>query len=382
MIKRIRIQNYKSLRDVTVDLDPVTVLIGRSGTGKSNVVNAIRFLRDYLTQRSDRFVADREEWGRLLSATASEPKVAFTVEFEVSGVHGDFAYRLVLACAGGLGIAGLQEETLELAQQPLFSHMVGKWLHPPGMAAPPAPNGLMLGVLYGIPEVKIAHLALTKGIGCYDFPGDVLTTEPSRQRVSPGAANGLTDSADNYLAAFDAIANNLSELPTMREMHAALRKLNTSVNTVELETLQRSHIIVGHKVADAKVLSFKLVQESEGFRRFLAHLIALYQVPPKQTLVFEEPEKGIFPGALSVLAEYFRSCADRGRSQVILTTHSPQLLSHFPPEQIRVVEMDQYETKIGPVSKEQLEALKDQLLTTEELLTVDTARLDPALAKS
>jgi len=376
MIKRIRIQNYKSLRDVTVDLDPVTVLIGRSGTGKSNVVNAIRFLRDYLTQRSDQFVSDRGGWGGLVCATASQLQVAFAVEFEVPGVQGGFAYRLVFALDSRFGRAVLRGEALNLAQQLIFSHEGGKWQQPPGMAAPPLPNGLMLGVLYGIPEVKIAHLALTKGIGCYDFPSDVLSTESSPQYGPPGAANGLTDSADNYLAAFDAIANNLSELPTMREMHAALRKLNTSVNTVELETLQRSHIIVGHKVADAKVLSFKLVQESEGFRRFLAHLIALYQVPPKQTLVFEEPEKGIFPGALSVLAEYFRSCADRGRSQIILTTHSPQLLSHFPPEQIRVVEMDQYETKIGPVSKEQLEALKDQLLTTEELLTVDTARLD------
>jgi len=48
MIHRIRIQNYKSIRDVTVELSPVTVLIGRSGTGKTNFCEAIRLLRDLL----------------------------------------------------------------------------------------------------------------------------------------------------------------------------------------------------------------------------------------------------------------------------------------------------------------------------------------------
>lgn len=56
MIKSIHIQNFKSLRDVTVNLGPLTVLIGRSGTGKSNFVQAIRFLRDYLTHRNFNFL--------------------------------------------------------------------------------------------------------------------------------------------------------------------------------------------------------------------------------------------------------------------------------------------------------------------------------------
>jgi hypothetical protein len=52
MIKQIRIENFRSLVNVTVDLDPLTVLIGRSGTGKSNFVEAIRFLRDSLNVRN------------------------------------------------------------------------------------------------------------------------------------------------------------------------------------------------------------------------------------------------------------------------------------------------------------------------------------------
>jgi predicted ATPase len=38
MIKRIKIRDFKSIREVDLELDPVTVLVGRSGTGKSNIV--------------------------------------------------------------------------------------------------------------------------------------------------------------------------------------------------------------------------------------------------------------------------------------------------------------------------------------------------------
>ena len=48
MIHRFRVQNFKSIVDVDVDLSPVTVLVGKSGTGKSSFVQALRFLRDVL----------------------------------------------------------------------------------------------------------------------------------------------------------------------------------------------------------------------------------------------------------------------------------------------------------------------------------------------
>ncbi|HVC92119.1 MAG TPA: AAA family ATPase, partial [Pirellulales bacterium] len=118
-----------------------------------------------------------------------------------------------------------------------------------------------------------------------------------------------------------------------------------------------------------------IAQQSEGFRRFLAHLIALYQSPPKLVMAFEEPEKGIFPGALEVLADEFKACATQGRGQIIMTTHSPGLLDHFEPEQIRVVDLNGFETNIGPIAQEQIESVKERLLSAGELLTVDFARI-------
>ena len=63
-----------------------------------------------------------------------------------------------------------------------------------------------------------------------------------------------------------------------------------------------------------------------------------------------------------------------GHGQVILTTHSPKLLDQFDVEQIRVVELAGLETRIGLVSNEQREAIREKLLDPGELLTVDPAR--------
>ena len=124
-----------------------------------------------------------------------------------------------------------------------------------------------------------------------------------------------------------------------------------------------------------KLLPMPLDTESSGFRRFLAHLLALYQTPPKQTLIFEEPENGIFPGALATLADEFLATPDAGRGQVIFTTHSPVLLDYFDDEQIRVVELDEnLETQIGRLDPVQREVLREKVLRPGELFTVDTAR--------
>jgi predicted ATPase len=369
MIHRVRIQNFKSLRDVTVELSPVTVLIGRSGTGKSNFVQALRFLRDYLTGDEQHAMKDLGGWSYVLCATRPETaKLAFDVVFDVPGIDGQFTYSI--AFQAHKNTANLHSERLALNGSELFGQAGGQWTRAPDLVDPPPPNQRNLGRLYGIPEVRMAHIVLTKGLGCYDFPGAVLTGGA----VTP-KTNGLADDAVNYLEVYDGIATHLSEYVLIREMTAALRRLNSSVTSIDLAT-DRQRLRIGHRVGDAKVLDFALEQESEGFRRFLAHLLALYQQPAKQTVVFEEPEKGIYPGALAVLADTFQSVADSGRSQVILTPHSPQLLKHFKHDQIRVVELDGYDTKIGPLAPEQREALEEQLLTADELLTVDEARLE------
>jgi hypothetical protein len=378
MIKYVRIQSYKSLADVSVRLEPVTVLIGRSGTGKSNFVEALRWLRDYLIARNEGALQQRYgPWERVLSATAPRPLTfAFQVTFDAPNIREDFDYSLTFVQKQAQRPLQFQEEKLVLGSNVLFHLQRGKWVQVPSLAHVPTPSPPMLGALTGIQEVTIAHLVLTRGIGCYAFPDDVLT-RPG-QSPKDGQA-GLNDNGDNYLQTFVDINVNLETWHTLRGIAASLRSLKPSLKNLDLQMPLQGQVVVSHEV-EGQVLVFDVTQESEGFRRLLACLLALYQTPPKQTLIFDEPEKGIYPPGLAILAEEFKGYASKGRGQVLLTTHSLQFLDHFAAEQIRVVEMRDYTTRIGPVASEQREALRERFLAPSELLTVEQARLEGSLA--
>lgn len=378
MIHRIRIQNYKSLADVTVDLSPVTVLVGRSGTGKSNFVEAIRCLRDVLHSQT-RSQELHQHWAQIKPAMSDGCLLSFDVEFSVPGLPEHYRYQLTIS-NGQLN--PVVEERLEFGVTCLFhqqSHQAKQgrsggqppnWIVEPQLMQVPAAGPIAIGRISAISEVVIAFTALTAGIGCYSFPDKVLSGARSKEHFS-----GLNDDATDFLDTLKEIVSNLQDFTSRKNMVSALQRVNNSVSSIELNDLQNpGHVVVGHRFAN-KTLELRLSQESDGFRRFYAHLLALYQRPPKQTLIFEHPEDGIHPGALSLLAEEFLAAPSQNRGQVILTTHSPGLLDHFDVDQMRVVELDDFHTRVGPVSDEQRESIHEHLLTPGELLTVDPARI-------
>ncbi len=365
MIKKIRIQNFRSLLDVTVDLDPLTVLIGRSGTGKSNFIDAIRFLRDSLANRAVNFNQTAGVQSVFHVEHTKEPLI-YDLSFEINGVSKDVAYRLEFSPRNGQ-----YGEMLSLGGNPLFHHAGGKWIINPNVISPPNPHGIVLGAISGLQESTFAYVALRSGIGCYDFPSDILSIQ-GNQHLS--VDSGFNDHGENYLQVASRILSDLSKAHAWKKIAAGMRAINKSVNSLTPTVPISNRIDVGYQL-NGKILSFDVRIESEGFRRFLAQLLALYQNPPKQTLLFEHPESGLHPGALEALAEQFKDCPGDNRGQVILTTHSPQLLDYFPVESIRVVDIHNLETKIDRLAPEQLNSVKEHLLFPGELLTVDPARL-------
>ncbi|MFA5206830.1 MAG: ATP-binding protein [Lentisphaeria bacterium] len=373
MIRRVIVKNFKSL-DIDVPLDPVTVLVGRSGTGKTNFVAALRFLRDFLTA-PQAVLGDQKRWRSALPAFGKpEGSMSFTIEYDIPGVLDTSVYDIVFHYrrAGGFQ---LFEEKLCIGGDVLFHVTLGsqpRWEKQPHVLPLPelGHQRPILSVLNGVKKVSIAHIALTQGIGCYDFPGSVCTENGN------AAHNNLDDVAANYTVVFDAIQKDLTKPTAWDDINAALHSLNESFQTIDKSARQGGNVIVSHAFNGGAAITFDIAQESEGFRRFLAHLLALYQTPSKQTLVFEEPEKGIHPGALQTLAEEIKACPKEGRGQVILTTHSPNLLNYFAPESIRAVEIHDGVTKIGKLTQSQLESLSESLLRPGELLTVEDARIE------
>ncbi len=80
---------------------------------------------------------------------------------------------------------------------------------------------------------------------------------------------------------------------------------------------------------------FQPSQLSDGTLRFICLATALLQPDPPSTIIIDEPELGLHPYALAVLADLMKSASKR--RQVIVSTQSPTLVDHFEPSDIIVV---------------------------------------------
>ncbi|HBO44952.1 MAG TPA: recombinase RecF [Planctomycetaceae bacterium] len=97
---------------------------------------------------------------------------------------------------------------------------------------------------------------------------------------------------------------------------------------------------------------FQPNQLSDGTLRFICLATALLQPEPPATIVIDEPELGLHPYAISMLADLIRSAAER--TQVIVSTQSPTLLDYFEPEDIVVVTRKQGRSEFERLDAESL----------------------------
>ncbi|KXB29190.1 hypothetical protein AT959_18565 [Dechloromonas denitrificans] len=108
-------------------------------------------------------------------------------------------------------------------------------------------------------------------------------------------------------------------------------------------------------------------QISDGTLRILGILLALYQTPHPSLMIIEEPEQTVNPALLALLADAFREVSER--TQLLITSHSPHLIDCFEPENIQVVAMQNGETRISPIRASQREAVKEHLLSLEQIMS-------------
>lgn len=392
MIKRVKICDFKSIRELELALDPVTVLVGRSGTGKSNTVQALRFLRNVLLGGQNNAVNHEWGWERIVPVGEKRPQISIEVTFSLPGEEKDYTYAVAFGPPAQQQFPSqiiLKSENLALGKEKIFSRFRSpanapgqvqwQWEKTPAVATLPRQNDeLMLGSFPSLQKVVFAYAGLSSGIGYYHFPASTLSDNigPDQRFQFLQNIPGLSDNAHNYLKVMRGITQDFHHPNIRKSLLASLQTVNPSIASIELDSLTNpQRAIVGHTAAE-RVFDLNLQQESDGFRRFYAHLLALYQTPPKLTLIFEEPENAIYPGALSLLADEFKAAPRENRGQVILTTHNPTFLDSFDVDNVRVVEMQDGKTLVGPVSKEQSAAVKEHLLSTGELLKIDQPRLD------
>lgn len=91
---------------------------------------------------------------------------------------------------------------------------------------------------------------------------------------------------------------------------------------------------------------------SDGTLKLLCLLAILKSPDPPPLICIDEPELGLHPDWIKLVAELLQSASTR--TQLVVATHSPQLVSKLTPEQVVVTEKDRGETKFRSLSQEDL----------------------------
>jgi predicted ATPase len=265
MITRVDIHNYRCLRQVTVELAPLTVMVGPNSSGKSAFLDA-------LNPNVSRNVLRPNAWQRDASATIS---------VRLKGHDKDIAYW----------------RCLPDAQRNPFTKTVSKGYEY-------LPLRLELEKLRQPNQVTEARRLNSDG-------GNLANVIASLTRSQQGE-----------------LAQELCRLvPMFRELEA--RPGQGQAGTIRLTFQDRWNPSVWYEPHEV----------SDGTMLLLAFLWLQYQDPTPDLLAIEEPERGLHPYLLRELVDVLRrlSTGDLGSRaiQVIMATHSAELLEFLRPEEVR-----------------------------------------------
>src|SRR5213592_2989233 len=82
-LRRVRIRGYKSIAFCDVTLQPLTILVGRNGAGKSNFLDALAFLRDVMETNVTEAMKRRGGWDSIVSRFSPDGEISFEVELSL-----------------------------------------------------------------------------------------------------------------------------------------------------------------------------------------------------------------------------------------------------------------------------------------------------------
>ncbi|MDX2139337.1 MAG: AAA family ATPase [Chloroflexota bacterium] len=363
-IDRIEVRNYRSLGDVNLDLSDLTVLVGPNGSGKSNVLDVLRFVSDALRLGLEVALVqgNRGEMQgvRTRSLTDDLGDVSISLYMTLYGVHSE--YHLVLGSHDKNDFF-IKTERCVVGSQRFLVH--GGVLEESTMpyTITTFEKSLLLPLLLDSDDLLDLYRFLTFEAGYYSIL--------SRYAYTPRKLASLVkldSDAANLATVLWRIANTIEDQNLIEQIYEGFANIVPGLDTRQPFRVESFGNFVAITIQHQDGSTFDLASESDGTIRILGLLTAIYQIPRLKLIAIEEPELIIHPGALGVLCDIFKEASLT--SQIILTTHSPDMISRFAPESLRLVTRENGLTQITPVSEDNIKAINDQLFTAGDLLRI------------
>ena len=401
MLKRIRIDGYKSLTDLEVSLEPLTVLFGPNAAGKSNFLDALQLLSKLGTSRTLKEAFDPPYRGKPLESFTiggkgikgllEQEMLSFCIEADLhlsdaivnavdrqiqdmrrpSGMAGtqrkskvharvrerDLRYRLEIEMLPRSGILRVSDEYLAAlntkgeptGRRKPFIERQGEKIHL-RLERQAHPTYYDRFLDYSIlsmphypphyPHLVAARRELENWLFFYFEPRERMRAANPVKAVRHIGLMG--EELASFLNTLKSVDPNQFEA-----VEKALHALMPNIEGIEVEVSDLGEVELrlreGGVAIPARVLS-------EGTLRMLG-LLALTGVKEPPALVgFEEPENGVHPRRIQLIAEALKTQENLTNSQYIVTTHSPILPDQVGGKSLFVVRRKDRNTRIDPFS--------------------------------
>jgi len=370
VITHLAISNYRSLGDgESLTLGPFTALVGRNGSGKSNVVDALSFLRDAMHHGLSGAIAHRHGIAAIRRFSSGRP---FNVMLRVQvglpeRATASYGFELAGDSQAEYRVKWEEATVTRAGLVDRFRIDSGSWSGPEGLRPQVTDTGLVLPSVGGDERFLALYSAL-KSMVIYSVFPDTLRQPQRYSSEKPMLRHG-----ENWVS----ILQDQPEASWKPELVAALRKLSGDIEDVRVS--KAAGFLVAEFLHDsgARKKWFGPEQESDGTLRVAGIISALLQQPALSVVGVEEPELTIHPGALPLLVDFLREASRR--SQVVITTHSPELVDCLDAEELRVVERKDGVSTVKQLRESQKQSVKRGLLSLGELMVTEGLEQEPEL---
>lgn len=384
-LRRIAVKNYKSVGSCDVDIGRLTILVGRNGAGKSNFLDALRFVADALQTSLDHAIQSRGGIDDVRRRSTGHPRnVHIQLDWELPGFRlARYKFEIAARKKGAFAVKTEQLRITNTADESVGNFMVQDGTVVSGSVAtmPPGyPDRLYLVAASGMPEFRPAYDALV-AMGFYN-----LNPEAMKELQSPDAGEMLHRDGANIASVIARLADDKPHIiERVNEYLAQIVPDISAFGRVALgpkETLQFRQKVKGAK----HPWKFYAANMSDGTLRALGTLTAVMQLAKQNKAVsvvgIEEPETALHPAAAGALMDALRESSSQ--TQVVLTSHSPDLLDQFDSETetLLVVEARQGTTHVTPPDHASWQAIRDHLYSPGELLRMDQLEVDETVVST
>lgn len=351
VLSSLHLRDFKSFADATVPLARLTLFVGANASGKSNALDAIRFLQGLALDLTiadvlrGRVEGGREIWPPIRGGVAetcrygrTEMEIASTWSIDdhdlthritcavkpvplvhreslVASAHGGYLFDThapTLGQSGGL----LQGRALNVALKGTGGGRNPTQVH--------SADSSLLGQIAPGERVHPAVHKWTSAVRAAMRSTRFLSISSSAMRdYAPAAAIELGADGQNVSAIVKQLSADAAGKRRLVEWVSEL--CAPRVRDIDFVETQLGDVMLRFVEADGTKISARSL--SDGTLRFLGHLVALLSAPPGSVLLMEEIENGLHPQRLHLLVELLEGVTRERGIQVIATSHSPIVLN-------------------------------------------------------